>query len=1190
METLRAPVMASEDFQKIEEAVIERDTPVAVYGVDDLGRALMASALGRKCKRRLIITYSEEQAKRLYENYRFFDKQVYLYPAKDALFYSADVHSNTIVRRRLEILRQFAEGQSITVILTVDALLDKLPALSELKSNRYLISKDSTVHMTALKRRLSELGYEKKDWVDTPGQFAVRGGIIDIFPLTEDCPYRIELFGDDVDSIRSFDVESQRSIENVQDLLIYPASEMVLSEERLSRGLKALTKEHKAFAAKLKAERKTESYARINREIAQIKEALTEFHGAMGVDSLIEYFYENTVSFLDYFKEDSMVFIDDNAKVRERGKQCYQEFAVSMESRLEGGYILPGQAGVLFDATYIYEKLAAMQHTVQFSLLQRDSGYLPGTACYPFLMKSMASYDGRLQDLIRDMQKWRDRDYRQLVISPSATRGRRLADNFEREGIIAFFSQDKKRILAPREVMVTTGHLQTGFILEQAKLIVISESNIVNQKAANKSRRKARRYSGEQIHSFSDLSIGDYVVHEQYGLGIYRGIETITVDEIEKDYISIEYAGDSKLYILCSQLDCIQKYASASDSPPKLNKLGGSEWGRTKEKVQGQIEQVAHELVELYAIRQEKQGYAFSKDTVWQKEFEELFPYEETEDQLHAIADTKQDMESTRIMDRLICGDVGYGKTEIAIRAAFKAVLDSKQVVYLVPTTILAQQHYNLFVERMRDFPVRVRMLSRFCTPAMIKDTLRGLASGEVDIVIGTHRLLSKDVGFKNLGLLIIDEEQRFGVTHKEKIKQLRKDVDVLTLTATPIPRTLHMSLIGIRDMSVLEEAPMDRRAVQTYVLEYNPELVKEAVTRELARNGQVFYVYNRVSTIDMVTAELQEMLPQARIAFAHGQMRERELENIMMDFIQGRIDVLVSTTIIETGLDISNVNTMIIHDADKFGLSQLYQLRGRIGRANRSSYAFLMYKRDKQITEVAEKRLNAIREFTDLGSGFKIAMRDLEIRGAGNLLGKEQSGHMAAVGYDLYCKMLNEEVMRQKGLFVEEEQFETTVDLPFDAMIPSAYVKNEFIKLGLYKRIAGIETREDYEEMADELIDRFGDMPRETDNLLEIALLKSLAHRAYVTEVSMKGEQLTLEMYPKAPLQTDRLSGFLEKQKNRVKLRQLPVPAFISNMKNIPKRHYLPFIQKIISDIMELVEPTDSEGPESQSGSGATL
>ncbi len=1170
METLRGPVLAAPDYKKIEQMLAEGHA-VSVYGVNDVGRALLTDTLGRKCRNRLLITYSEDRAKELYENYRFFDKQVYLYPAKDVLFYSADVHSNTLIRRRLEILKMIAENRPVTVILTIDALLDKLPPIQEFKKSRYVVSKDSSVDEKKLKTRLVEMGYEKKAWVDGPGQFTVRGGIVDIYPITEDCPYRIELWGDDVDSIRSFDVESQRSIENVDELVIYPACEMVLSEDRLARGIRAIEKEHKAFAKKLKDAFETESYARINREIARVREMVTELHSSMNLDSYIEFFYEETNSFLDYFEKDAMVFVDSASRIREQAEACYGEFAASMESRLAGGYILPTQARVLYPAKELLDRIQAMSSLVEYTWLDSESMDGDNVVRMPFMMKSMPSYESQITKLITDMKKWRDLGYRQLVVSPSATRGKRLAENFDREGIISFFSEDRKRILAPREVMVTTGHMKEGFILDSAKLVVISESNIMSQTPTSRRRRKAKLYSGEQIHSFSDLSVGDYVVHERYGVGIYKGIESITVDDIEKDYISIEYAGESKLYILCSQLECIQKYASSSERPPKLNKLGGTEWTRTREKVQGQVEQVAKELVELYAIRQEKQGFAFSPDSTWQREFEEMFPYEETADQLTAIADTKKDMESTRIMDRLICGDVGYGKTEIAIRAAFKAVLDGKQVAYLVPTTILAQQHFNSFMERMKDFPVKVRMLSRFCTTKEVKETLAGMKTGEVDIVIGTHRLLSKDIVFKNLGLLIIDEEQRFGVTHKEKIKQLKKDIDVLTLTATPIPRTLHMSLIGIRDMSVLEEPPHDRRAVQTYVLEYNEELVKEAVTRELSRGGQVFYVYNRVTSIDLIADRLKELLPEARIAFAHGQMKERELENIMMSFIKGDLDVLVATTIIETGLDISNVNTMIIHDADKFGLSQLYQLRGRIGRSNRSSYAFLMYKRDKQITEVAEKRLGAIREFTDLGSGFKIAMRDLEIRGAGNLLGKAQSGHMAAVGYDLYCKMLNDEVMRQKGMYVEEKQFETTVDLPFDAMIPASYVKNEFMKLNLYKRIANIENREDYEEMTDELIDRFGDIPKETLQLLEIALLKSQAHQAYITEISMKGKMLSVKMLPQAPLDVDGIAPMLAKYRNIMHFVTGAEPAFEVNLKNLLKKDYLPFIEEIVGAIMAL-------------------
>ena len=632
----------------------------------------------------------------------------------------------------------------------------------------------------------------------------------------------------------------------------------------------------------------------------------------------------------------------------------------------------------------------------------------------------------------------------------------------------------------------------------------------------------------EKIASFTDLNVGDYVVHENHGLGIYRGIEKIEVDKTVKDYIKIEYAGGGNLYILATQLELIQKYAGADAKKPKLNKLGGQEWNKTKTKVRGAVKEIAQDLVKLYAMRQDQDGFVYGPDTVWQREFEEMFPFEETEDQELAIEATKKDMESTKIMDRLICGDVGYGKTEIAIRAAFKAVQDGKQVAFLVPTTILAQQHYNNFVQRMKDFPVNIDLLCRFRSSAEQKKTVEALKKGSVDIIIGTHRLLSKDVVYKDLGLLIIDEEQRFGVTHKEKIKQLKTNIDVLTLTATPIPRTLHMSLIGIRDMSVLEEPPMDRVPIQTYVMEYNEELVREAISRELSRGGQAYYVYNRVKEIADVAAKIAELVPEANVAYAHGQMKETELENIMYRFINGEIDVLVSTTIIETGLDISNVNTMIIHDADNMGLSQLYQLRGRVGRSNRTAYAFLMYRRDKMLKEVAEKRLAAIKEYTELGSGFKIAMRDLEIRGAGNLLGAKQHGHMEAVGYDLYCKMLNEAVKEAKGMEVAES-FDTSIDIDIDAYIPMGYIPNEMQKLDIYKRIAGIETADESEEMLEELIDRFGDIPKKVEKLLEVAALKAQAHQLYVTAVEQKGEVYTFIMYEKAKVHPERIPKLIE-------------------------------------------------------------
>ena len=695
--------------------------------------------------------------------------------------------------------------------------------------------------------------------------------------------------------------------------------------------------------------------------------------------------------------------------------------------------------------------------------------------------------------------------------------------------------------------MTAFGRMKRGFEYPMIKFVMITESDIFGQE--KKKKRKKKEYSGKRIQSFSELSVGDYVVHENHGLGVYKGIEKITVDKVAKDYIKIEYAGNSTLYILPNQLDMLQKYAGADAHVPKLNKIGGQEWNKTKTKVRGAVKNIAKDLVKLYAARQENAGYQYEPDTLWQREFEEMFPFEETEDQLLAIEAAKKDMESTKIMDRLICGDVGYGKTEIAIRIAFKAVQEGKQVVYLVPTTILAQQHYNTFMQRMKDFPVRVDLMCRFKTPAEQKKTITDLQKGLVDILIGTHRVLSDDIKFKDLGLLIIDEEQRFGVTHKEKIKKMKENVDVLTLTATPIPRTLHMSLIGIRDMSVLEEAPMDRMPIQTYVMEYNEEMVREAISREMARGGQVYYVYNRVNDIDEVTNRVAKLVPEANVAFAHGQMQERQLEKIMYGFINGEIDVLVSTTIIETGLDISNANTMVIHDADQMGLSQLYQLRGRVGRSNRTAYAFLMYKKNKMLKEVAEKRLHAIREFTDLGSGFKIAMRDLEIRGAGNLLGAEQHGHMQAVGYDLYCKMLDEAVKEEKGI-KQQEDFETTIDLEVNAFIPPKFIPNEFQKLDVYKRIAAIESQEEYEDMMEELLDRFGDPPKAVQNLLMIANLKAMAHKAYIREIKQSGQSVKISMFERAKVNPAGFPPILEKFKNNLTMRLEETPYFMLSLK----------------------------------------
>ena len=755
--------------------------------------------------------------------------------------------------------------------------------------------------------------------------------------------------------------------------------------------------------------------------------------------------------------------------------------------------------------------------------------------------------------------------YRVVLLSGSRTRAKRLAEDLRDYDLSSYYSDDSDRLVKPGEIMTAYGHIAEGYEYPMLKFTVIAESDIFG-KAKKKKKRKI--YEGRKIQNFSELKPGDYVVHENHGLGIYQGIEKIEVDKITKDYMKIAYAKGGNLYIPATQLDLIQKYASADAKKPKLNRLGSQEWVKTKKRVRGAVKVIAKDLVELYAVRQNQEGYVYGPDTVWQQEFEEMFPFEETEDQMHAIEAVKKDMESKKIMDRLICGDVGYGKTEVAIRAAFKAVQEDKQVVYLVPTTILAQQHYNTFVQRMKEFPVRVDLMCRFRTPSQQKKTIQDLKKGLVDIVIGTHRVLSKDVEFKNLGLLIIDEEQRFGVQHKEKIKKMKENVDVLTLTATPIPRTLHMSLIGIRDMSVLEEAPEERMPIQTYVMEYNDEMVREAIERECARQGQVYYVYNRVEDIADVAGRIQKLVPDVNVAYAHGQMREHELEKIMYDFINGEIDVLVSTTIIETGLDISNVNTMIIHDADRLGLSQLYQLRGRVGRSNRMAYAFLLYRRDKLLKEVAEKRLAAIREFTDLGSGFKIAMRDLEIRGAGNLLGAEQHGHMEAVGYDLYCKMLNEAVKQLKGE-MEEEDFTTTIDLNVDAFIPDSYIPNEYQKLDIYKRIAAIESDEEREDMEEELIDRFGDSPKKVGTLLEVAALKARAHKLYVTTIEQKGDTYTFTMYEHAKVQPERIPKLIELFRGSLTFRAENYTfVYVHKIRN--KREKPPMATEIVAKVLD--------------------
>ena len=1165
MNVLTGPLRELAEFEQGRSLFLKEQAAVGFSGLYDSQKLHMIAGLSEDFPMKVILTFSDKRAREICEEYRLYDRSAVCYPGRDLIFYQADVAGGELTRERMKTLRGILEGRPMTVVTTLSALMTPQIPLADIAKFVVEIDRLTEIQEDVLTKRLIAMGYEKVYQVEQPGQFSVRGGIIDIFDMTEENPYRVELWGDEVDSIRSFDVLSQRSVEDLKRICIYPATELILSEGQRYDGFRKIEAETKRFAQTLRAEFKTEEAHRIETQIRELKESAVEFAGVVNLESFVRYFYEDTVSFLQFFDPaETAVFLDEPQRLSETASAMELEFQESMVHRMEKGYILPGQADLLYPLKEISAFLTRFRIASLAALETKNPLFKPAHK-FEIAARSIASYNNSFEALVKDLKRYKKNGSRVLFLCSSRTRARRLAADLRELELTAFYSEDSERQVQPGEVELFYGHVEKGFEYPLIKFVVLSEGDVFG--AQKKKAKKKRQYEGTKIRDFAELKVGDYVVHESHGLGIYQGIEKVEVEKVVKDYIKISYRDGGNLYVLATGLDVIQKYASADAAKkPKLNKLGTQEWTKTKTKVRSAVDEVAKDLVELYAKRQNSQGYQFSPDTVWQREFEEMFPFEETEDQLNAIAAAKKDMESTKIMDRLVCGDVGYGKTEIAIRAAFKAVQDGKQVVFLVPTTILAQQHYNTFVQRMKEFPVRIDLLSRFRTPAQQKATLEDLRKGFVDIVIGTHRVLSADLKYKDLGLLIIDEEQRFGVTHKEKIKKMKEDVDVLTLTATPIPRTLHMSLVGIRDMSVLEEAPNDRLPIQTYVMEHNEEMVREAIVRELSRGGQVYYVYNRVHNIADVAAQIQQLVPEANVSFAHGQMQERELERIMYDFINGEIDVLVATTIIETGLDISNVNTIIIHDSDQMGLSQLYQLRGRVGRSNRTAYAFLMYKRDKMLKEVAEKRLAAIREFTDLGSGFKIAMKDLEIRGAGNLLGERQHGHMAAVGYDLYCKMLNDAVKTVKGI-QSVPDFATTVELDVDAYIPPSYIVNEQQKLDIYKRIAGVETAAEGDDMQEELLDRFGEVPVCVTNLIRIALIRVCAHMLYITELKGKPGQIRFIFRPDARVHGENIPQLLMRHGDKLKFSAKGIPEFTYTY----KRNGL--VEKDAAQLLELTE-----------------
>ncbi len=1106
-------------FTECRQTLERKQGPAVLSGCLDSQLIHMAVELTEGYPLKLLVTHSEQKAAEMAEDAACFGEDAIVFPAKDLLFYQADVSGKLITARRMSAIKRIiTEGRGL-VITTVDSLIERLRPAELVMDSVIELESGSVVDRQELIEKLAAAGFERLPQVEAAGQFSVRGGIIDVYPLTDEFPVRIEFWDDEIDSIRTFDTETQRSIDNLDGISIYPAAEEALK----SRG--------------------------------------------------------EEVSFLDYLPADVPVLLDDPKRLYERADAVAKEFQESMLHRLEEGYDTPENVPVLFSVDDVFEALERPRTVALTGLGQVPEGFKAKKA-FTIQAQTVPSYQGQFMTLVSDLQGWKKEKARVVLLAGSATRARRLAADLLEYQVDAIYTEEAEVETIPGKVMVLSGNLHKGFGYPLLRFYVISEGDLFGRKTVR--RRRAVQKEGTLITDYTELSVGDYVIHENHGLGIYNGTSRIELNGVTKDYMKITYGDGGNLYIPVTQMNLVRKYAGKdAEKMPKLNNLAGNEWHRTKTRVKRAVKEIAEDLVKLYAARAGTSGHRYGPDTVWQREFEEQFPYEETKDQLAAIEATKADMESEKIMDRLICGDVGFGKTEIAIRAAFKAVQEGRQVAYLVPTTILAQQHYNTFRERLQHYPVTIELLCRFKTPTEQKKSVEELKKGMADIVIGTHRLLSKDVGFKNLGLLVIDEEQRFGVADKEKIKKLKQDVDVLSLTATPIPRTLHMSLIGVRDMSVLKEAPIDRLPIQTYVMEYHDEIVREAIERELARGGQVYFVYNKVHNIADVTAHVQELVPEARVAFAHGQMKEHELERIMLDFINGDIDVLVSTTIVETGIDISNVNTILIHDADRFGLAQLYQLRGRVGRSNRTAYAFLFYRRDRMLKETAEKRLMAIREYTELGSGIKVAMRDLELRGAGTLLGAEQHGNMEAVGYDLYCKLLGLAVAEAKGEKRVEEEFTTSMELDINAFLPEDYIKNETQRLNVYQRIAGIETDDDLMDMQDELIDRFGEIPKAAQQLLRAALIKSRAHKAYIEEIIGNLETIRLVIHEKAPVNTRAIAPLLERYRGSLRVALGGKNSFVYTDRRKEMKTSLDLLEKldgIVKDIAGLMTENEVE------------
>lgn len=1096
------------DFQSIVTGLEKGLKEQLIAGLSQSARHLAYAALYKETHRpQLIVTHNMFQAQKIYEDLCEFlsEEQVLLYPVNELVITEVAIASPEIMSQRIEALNRLSADFDGILIVPYAGLRRLLVPRNVWRSSQLHVKTGGNIDTDHMIRTLISLGYERVEMIENKGEFSVRGGIIDIFPLPMEFPIRIELFDEEIDSIRLFEISSQRSKEKLQEVTISPTNEVFGSLELFVQGAQRL--EQKVGEA-LPNIRDKAVREKVMEKIGWDREQILQGHVFPGIYKYLSLLYPQYESLRDYMRQDTIVIIDEPSRVADSSKQLEKD-----EAEWKTALIQEGEYVSTIKLAFDYDEVvhAGPSGILYFSLFLRQ---VPGTQpqnIVNFNSRLMQNFHGQMNVLKAEMQRWEKAGVHVIFLAANEERASRLERVLEDYGMAAEFVKTLSHTRYSRPVIVS-GNLQNGFELPIHRLAVITEGEVFSRRQRKVRKSRQEMADAERIKSYLELKPGDYVVHIDHGIGRYLGIKTGNYNGMFKDYLQIKYAGNDDLFVPIDQIDRVQKYIGSQEKEPKIYRLGSGEWKKVKSKVKSSVQDIAADLIKLYAEREATVGYAFGQETEEQREFEALFPYDETPDQLKSIQEIKADMESPRPMDRLLCGDVGYGKTEVAIRAAFKAAIEGKQVAVLVPTTILAHQHYETFRERFADYPVNIEVLSRFRSRKEISRTVKGLKDGTVDIIIGTHRLLSKDVQFRDLGILIVDEEQRFGVSHKEKLKKLKTNVDVLTLTATPIPRTLHMSMLGVRDLSVIETPPENRFPVQTYVLEYSAALVREAIERELARDGQVYFLYNQVQGIEKMAAQISALVPEARVAVAHGQMSEGELEHTMLDFLDGSYDVLVSTTIIEAGVDIPNVNTLIVYNSDRLGLSQLYQLRGRVGRSNRIAYAYFTYQRDKVLQETAEKRLQAMKEFTELGSGFKIAMRDLAIRGAGNLLGAEQHGFIASVGFDLYSQMLKEAIEELQG---KQQQKEVThfpeIDINIDAYIPSEYISDGQQKIEIYKKFSAISSGEDVEDLTDELIDRFGEIPRPVLNLFTVSRLRLLGKKHKITDIKQKGEEITL-------------------------------------------------------------------------------